>query len=126
MRLLLATIILTFLAHPVSAKTVYYYATDEVALMDTSGVKKGASERFKMAFDDVQVEINGDGEIFRGGISLDVDIFLGWRFYAKDNTILKSGHRLTTTLAHFDGKILTYTQIGVNSTISINATCDKF
>ena len=124
MRLLLTTIILTMLAQPAWAQTVYYCLMLNVAQMDTGVVSEYRTQKFSFSLTDEKV-IFGSGGYF-DGLILEVDMIYEDRsgFVAHRPDLF--GVDYTTTVATLEDGQFNYADILENKITVIHATCDKF
>ena len=65
MRLILTTIILTMLAQPVWAQTVYYCSMNVVAKIDSEEIITYKNERFKMSVSAEEIKFESKGYLLR-------------------------------------------------------------
>lgn len=121
MRLLLTTIILTMLAPPVWAQTVYYCVMTEFSTISADGLEQYKPERFKMSVDPKQVKFANSG--YLRGASLEVTHYFDGdsSFNAKADSVFA-----TITIASFEPPNLFFSAVFNDGVDSFHATCDIF
>ena len=120
MRLILTTIILTMLAQPVWAQTVYYCSINVVAKIDSEEMITYKNERFKMSVSAEEIKFESKGYLLRKKV-LKPNFFGGDTYFtAQDSTV--DGR----ILAQFYAPNFSYSRVDANEVISFTATCEKF
>jgi hypothetical protein len=120
MRLLLTTIILTMLAQPVWAQTVYYCVMTEFSRISADNLEAKEPQRFKMSVDLKEVKFAGG---YLNGVSLDVT----HNFVSDSGLLAKADTPWSTNIiATFKPPNLYLSSIFIDAVDSFHATCEKF
>ena len=133
MRFLLNTIILTLLAQPAWAETVYYCTSDTPVTMKEDLINKHNQERFKMMVDNQRLKLIG-GSVSRKVLDFEMEFANSRSFHGRMVERLVDGTTLTLGIAHFQiqKRILTMTVQTSNASgtklqiSSMIAECDRF
>ena len=125
MRLILTTIILTMLAQPVWAQTVFFCVMTEFASVSDSGTKRFVPERFKMSVDQKNVKFGSGGYLDNAAMEVTRYFSYNSSFYAK-TVIGGSDNGVPLAIAKYEPPNFYFSSVMTDVIDSFHATCDKF